>query len=187
VIGQGFMGGVGRRLQRLSPSVGRLQSRRSQRRLYQERRLCRQDSRERALEFQEFALDVEAAAVAAQGAVRGNHAMAGDDNRQRAPIVRHAHGANTLRAAYRTRNLTVAASLSVGNRQQRSPTRDLKICSSQINLEVELSPFPGKILLQLFGVRLQGVRRFLKANGMASLRLVFRPQITWVGTNGLLA
>jgi hypothetical protein len=113
--------------------------------------------------------------------------MAGDDNRQRVPIVRHAHGAKTLRAAYRTRNVTVAASLSVGNRQQRSPTRDLKICSSQINLEVELSPFPCKILLQLLGVRLQGVRRFLKANRRASPRFVFRPQITWVGTNGLLA
>lgn len=113
--------------------------------------------------------------------------MTGNDDRDRIPIIRHAHGAKTLRAAYRTRNVTVAASLSVGNRQQRSPTRDLKICSSQINLEVELSPFPCKILLQLLGVRLQGVRRFLKANCMASLRRVFRPQITWVGTNGLLA
>src|SRR5438477_6723851 len=83
--------------------------------------LGRQRTAQRALQLQKPSLHIEPAAVAAEGPVGRDHAVAGNDNRHRISIVCHSHRTKTLGPSYRARNVAVGASLAVGNRQQRSP------------------------------------------------------------------
>jgi hypothetical protein len=117
--------------------------------------------------------------------------MAGDDDRHRVPVVGPAHGAETLRPANGAGNVAVGASFAVGDRQQRPPTAELKICSPQIKREAEAATLAGEIFFQFANVRLHGAGGFLEA-AAASIRplilraLILRAKIARVGTNCLL-
>jgi len=83
--------------------------------------LRRQHPAQRSFEFEQLTLHVEAAAVAAECAVRGDHAMAGDDNRDWIAIIGHAHGAKRIALSDCPGNVGIGTRLAVWNRQQRVP------------------------------------------------------------------
>jgi len=104
-----------------------------------------QHSRERAFEFEQPSFHVKAAAVTTERAVGGNHAMAGDDDRDWVAIVGHADGAECIRFAYGPGNVGVSARLSIGNRQQRAPAGKLEIGAAKIERESKLAALAGEI------------------------------------------
>src|ERR1022692_3263479 len=93
--------------------------------------LSRQHSPQCAFQFQELSFHVEAATVAAERAVGGNYTVAGDDNRDWIPIVGHAHGAKRIAFPHHAGDVSVTASLSIRNGEQRMPAGQLEVRASE--------------------------------------------------------
>ena len=85
---------------------------------------CCPNSRKRALEFEQFALHLEASAVAAKGAVRGDDPVARHDYGYGVSMVRHADGAEASWISYGAGDGGVGTSFAVGNVPKRIPAGD---------------------------------------------------------------
>src|ERR1700722_19743200 len=149
--------------------------------------LCGQCSRERALQLQQLPLHVEAAAVATEGSVRCNYAVAGDYDRHWIAIICHADGAKTSRPSHCTRDVGIAARFAVGDRQQRSPASPLKSGTAQIESEAELPALAREIFVELLHISLHRGCGFLEAKCADLPEIALVPQIARVGTNHGLA
>ena len=105
-------------------------------------------NRERAFQRQQFALDVESPAVAAQRSIRGNHPMAGNNDGDGIPIIRQPHSPEPLRTAHRASDVGIGAGLAIGDGQQRIPAGKLKGSSAQLERNSKLATLAGKVLAQ---------------------------------------
>src|ERR1035437_8803012 len=111
---------------------------------------------------EQLALDVEPATIAAQGAPRCDHPVAGNDDSDWIPVVRHADGTVGPRVANRFRNVTVTAGLAVRDFEQCAPARELELGTAKIELKRELAALARKVFLELAQIRREGWLRFLQ-------------------------
>src|ERR1700674_3714860 len=100
------------------------------------------------LKLEQLALDVETAAVTAQRPARCNHPVAGDDDGNWIPVVRHAYGTVGVRMANRLGDVAIAAGLAVRDFEQRTPARELELGSTKIELEGELASLTGEVIVE---------------------------------------
>src|SRR5579864_2774476 len=113
--------------------------------------------------------------------------MAGHDDCDRVAIVCHPYRAEATGPADRACNVAVSAGLAIRNRQQRSPARQLKVCSSQIKCEAEFAPLAREIFVQLLNVGSKRDLRFLELHIVRLPAAVLRSQVARIRTDGLLA
>src|SRR5581483_3106911 len=119
---------------------------------FQARNSGSQHGGNRALQFEQTPLPVEAAAVATKGAVGSNHPVAGHDDRDRIAMVGHAHGAEGMRPGDGAGNICVGAGRTVGNSEQGAPASELKRRAAKVEGEGEFTALAGKIFGELGGV-----------------------------------
>src|SRR5580700_1048496 len=93
--------------------------------------------------------------------------MAGDDNRDRVAIVRHAHRTKGVWLAHRAGNVCVAPGLSVRNRQQRAPAGYLEIRAAKIERKGKLAAFAGEVFFQFAHVRSHYRRRIFESEAVS--------------------
>ena len=108
------------------------------------------------LKVEQLALDVEPATIPAQRAARCDHPVAGNDDSDWIPVVRHAYGTVGPRVANGFRNVTVTASLAVRDFEQCAPARELELGSAKIERERELAAFARKVFIELAQIRCEG-------------------------------
>ena len=108
------------------------------------------------LQVEQLALYVEAAAVTAQRAAGRDHAVAGDDNGDGIPVVRHADGTVGMRVADGLSDVAVATGLAVWNFEQRMPARELELGSSKIERQRELATLAGKVFVEFSEIGRKG-------------------------------
>lgn len=120
----------------------------------------------RLLKVQQLALDVEPAAVTTERSSGRDHAMAGDDDGDRIPIVGHAHGAEGLRMPDGARDVSITARLAVGNCEQRLPAGKLKLGAAKIERHRELAPLSSEVFVKFAKVRRQCL------SGLAKLKFL---------------
>src|SRR5271154_5526679 len=113
-------------------------------------------------QVEQLALGVETAAVPAQGSARCDHTMAGHDDGDGIPVVRHAHRAVSMRVADSLGDITVAARLSVGNFEQRMPACQLEVGSAKIERERELAALARKVFVEFLQIGAEREVRFLQ-------------------------
>src|ERR1700687_498640 len=101
------------------------------------------------LKLEQLALDVETSSVTAKRAARCDHAVAGYDDGNWIPVVRHAHGAVGVWVANGLGNVAVAAGLAVWNFEQCTPARELELGSAKIEGEGELVSLACKVTVEL--------------------------------------
>src|SRR3979411_257033 len=94
------------------------------------------------LKVEQLALDVETAAVTAKRPARCDHPVAGDDDGNWIPIVRHANGAVGVRVANRLGDVAIAAGLAVWNLEQCTPASELEPGSAKIKRQGEHASLP---------------------------------------------
>ena len=126
-----------------------------------EGKLCADSQREtRAktglFKVEQLALDVETAAVTAQGAARCDHPMAGDDDGHGIPVVRHADGAVGVRVADGLSDIAVTAGLAVGNFEQCAPAAELEVGSAKIERERELATIAREVFVEFPKIGCEG-------------------------------
>ena len=112
------------------------------------------------LQVEQLAFYVESAAVAAQGAARCDYAVAGDDDGDGIPVVRHADGAAGVRVANGLSDVAVAAGFAVRDFEQRMPARQLELGSAEIEREGELVALAREVFAELVEVGSEGFPRF---------------------------
>src|SRR5215469_5476258 len=108
-----------------------------------------------AFELQQFALYVESAAVATQSSVGRDHAVAGNDDRNRVAVVGQSHRAKALRPSNRPSYVGVGPGLAVRDFEQSFPAGELKLCAAEIEPELEPAAAPGEVFFQFPYVRPQ--------------------------------
>jgi hypothetical protein len=135
-----------------------------------------------SLQLQQISFDFKAAAVSAQRAIRRNHPMAGDHNRDRIAIVGHADRSKAPRPPDSTRDVAIAPGLRVRDSEESPPAGQLKIGPAQIQREIEFAALAGKVLVQFAEIRLQGLLGFLELHVLS-----FPAQVARIGTDGLLS
>ena len=118
----------------------------------------------RPLQVEPLALDVEAAAIAAQRSAGCDHAVAGDDDGDWIPIVGHADGAEGLRVSDGAGNIGIGAGLAVGDREQRLPAGEWKRSSAKIERHRKFVPLTGEVLVQFAEVGREGLFGIAKLN-----------------------
>ncbi len=116
------------------------------------------------LEIEQFAFEIEAAAVSTERATGGDHPVAGNDDRDGVAVIRHADGAIGVRVADDLSNVAIAARFAVRNFQQRPPAGELEICSAKIEGVRELAPLAREVFIELTQVRRDGALRFLETD-----------------------
>ena len=129
--------------------------------------LCSQRAAKCAFQLEQAAFDVEAAAITAESSIGGNDAMARDNDRDGVAIVRHAHGAESLRAADRASDVAIRSGLAIGNREQSSPAGELEFGAAEIERELEFAAFTGEVFFQLANISAHLRRRIFKAKRFA--------------------
>ena len=97
---------------------------------------------------QQTPFPIQSAGEAAEFFVRGQHAMARNQNRNRVRAARAAHGADRLGPANRRHDFAVAFRFAGGNFPQRVPDAFLKFRSVQIQRRKFLRLATGKNFLQ---------------------------------------
>src|SRR6266481_6098900 len=100
------------------------------------------------LKVEQLALDVEAAAVTAKRAARCDHPVAGDDDGDWIPVVRHADGAVGVRMANGLGYVAIAAGLAIWNFEQGTPASELELGSAKIERERELAPLTREVIVK---------------------------------------
>ena len=98
---------------------------------------------------------VEAAAVAGQRAVGADHAVAGDDDRDRVAVVGAADRARRGGLADRARDVAVAGGLAERDPEQRRPDRLLERGPPGRQPQIEARALAREVLLQLDDRRAQ--------------------------------
>ena len=106
---------------------------------------------EGALRLEQPELAPQAAAVAAEPAVRGDHAVARDDDGDAVGAVGGSDGARRSRRADLPSELRVGARLAEGDAQQRVPHAALERTARVLQRQVERAPAAGEVLVQLGG------------------------------------
>src|SRR5579872_864931 len=114
-----------------------------------------------SLQLEQPALGGEAAAVAAEGAIGGDHAMAGHHNGHGIVMIGHADGPKSARLSHRARDFGVGAGFTERNAEQRLPAAALEVGAAQVQTKAELAPPAGKVLFQLPNIETQFPRRLL--------------------------
>ena len=132
------------------------------------------------LKVEQLALDVKTAAVAAQRSAGCDHAVAGDDDGDWIPVVRHTDGAVGVGMANGLGDVTVAASLAVWNFEQCMPAGQLELGSTKIEWERELAALSRKIFVEFTQIGREGCFRFtqfcrLGSNFSCDLRIRVGP------------
>src|SRR5882757_8833080 len=123
-------------------------------RFWKGRRLERQAP---PFDLQQARLRLKAAAEAGERAVRADHPMTGDDDRDRVGAVGPAHRAGGAGAADLFCDLAVAAGLAEGDPLQRIPDRALEGRPLGGEREVEIVARAGEVLRELAAQR-RGMR-----------------------------
>ena len=108
------------------------------------------------LQVEQLALEVETAAVTAERAARCDHPVAGDNDGDWIPVIRHADGTAGLRVANRFGDVAVAASLAVWNFEQRMPARELELGSAKIEREGKRATLTGEIIVEFAEIGREG-------------------------------
>ncbi len=108
------------------------------------------------LKVEQLAFDVEPATITAQRAARCDHPVAGNDDGDWIPVVRHAYGSVRVRVANRFRNVTVTAGLAVRDFEQSAPARKLELGSAKIKRERELAAFAREVFIELAQIWREG-------------------------------
>src|SRR5258707_4295438 len=101
------------------------------------------------LVLEQPALAVEASPVSDERALRPDHAMAGNDDRERVAAVGETGGTGRARTADARRELTVGAGLRVRDGSQRPPHTALKLAPGDLQGKLELRALAGEVLLEL--------------------------------------
>ena len=135
-----------------------------------------------SLQLQQISFDFKAATVPAERAIRRNHPMAGDDNRDRIAIVGHADRSKAPRPPDSTRDVAIAPGLPVRDSEESPPAGQLKVGSTQIQWEIELPALAGKVLVQFADIPLQALLGLLELHVLS-----FAAKIARIGTDGLLS
>lgn len=100
------------------------------------------------LKVKQLAFDVETAAVTAKRSARCDHPVAGDDDGDGIPVVRHADGTVGVRVANGLSDVAVAAGLAVRDFEQRMPARELELGSAEIEREGELASLTREVIVE---------------------------------------
>src|ERR1700730_8076332 len=104
------------------------------------------------LKLEQLALDVEPAAVTAKRPARCNHPVAGDDDGNWIPVVRHADGAVGVRMANRLGDVAIAAGLAVWDFEQCAPASELELGSAKIEWEGELASLTREVIVEFVDI-----------------------------------
>src|SRR5262245_46795792 len=102
-----------------------------------------------SFEFKQEFLALDAAAVAGQLAVRPDHAVAGNDDRDRVAAIRRADSARGFRIADPPRQLAITDRRAVGNLSQFGPDTLLKRRAAGCKGQIELGQFAREVCSQL--------------------------------------
>src|SRR3954454_18470514 len=102
----------------------------------------------RRFEAQQPLLRIQPAAEPVQTPVAPDHAMTGEDDRERVAAVRRADRPHGGGAADSRRLLGVCARLAVGDLAQCAPCSDLECRPREIEWELEARPPTGEILVE---------------------------------------
>ena len=105
-----------------------------------------------SLQVKQLALDVESAAIAAQRSSGGDDAMAGNNDGDRIPIVGHADSAEGMWVSDGAGDIAVAASLAVGDREERLPAGKLKRGSAEVERHRKFATLVAKVLFEFANV-----------------------------------
>ena len=105
-----------------------------------------------SLQVKQLALDVESAAIAAQRSSGGDDAMAGNNDGDRIPIVGHADSAEGMWVSDGAGDIAVAASLAVGDREERLPAGKLKRGSAEVERHRKFATLAAKVLFEFANV-----------------------------------
>ena len=100
------------------------------------------------LKVEQLALDVEAAAVTAKRPARRDHPVAGDDDGNWIPVVRHADGTVGVQMANGLSDVAIAAGLAVWNFEQRTPASELEVGSAKIKREGKFASFTREVIVE---------------------------------------
>src|SRR5690348_1951305 len=113
--------------------------------------LSRLSSLERhALQSQQCFLTVEAAGVADEPAVRADHAVTGEDDRDRVAVHRPADRSGGVRLADLRRERAVGRHVPEGDTCELAEHLALELRQGgEVGLEVEVTPVAGEVLVQL--------------------------------------
>jgi hypothetical protein len=101
-----------------------------------------------AFQFKQLALKLEASTITAERTARSNHAVAWNDDGYGVAIVRHAYGAESLRMADGARDISIAASFSIGDFKQGIPARKLKWRAAKIKWKRKFAALSGKVFIE---------------------------------------
>src|SRR5918994_2772204 len=112
---------------------------------------CTEPCSDLRLELEQDALALEPAAVAGEGAVRADHAVARHDDRDRVAAVGEADGADLARVAERERERAVGGRLAIRDAEQQVPDAALEGGPGGAQLELELRALAGEVLGELAG------------------------------------
>src|ERR1035438_1915983 len=118
----------------------------------------------RALQVKQLALDVEAAAISTQRPSGCDDAVAGNNDGDGIPIVGHADRAEGLRVSDGAGDIAVAASLAVGDCEERLPAGELKCGSAEIERHREFVALAAEVLVEFAKVGRKLLPGFAKLN-----------------------
>jgi pycsar effector protein len=105
---------------------------------------------QRTLQPEERLLALEASGVPDQRSARPDHAMAGEDDRDRVPVHRPADRAGRLRAADLRRQGAVGRHLSVRDTRELVERQAVELADrGEVEIEVEGPPVPFEVLVEL--------------------------------------
>ncbi len=102
----------------------------------------------RRLEREQRLLAIEPAAVTGQRPVRSDHAMAGNEDRDRIAAVRRADGTHRGRPAHASRDLRIADRLAIGNSAERVPDARLEWRADRRERQVERNALAREVRIE---------------------------------------
>ena len=118
----------------------------------------------RFLQVEQPALDIEPTAVAAERSSGRDHAMAGHNDGDRIPVVRHPDGTKCVRMPDGAGDLAVGTSFPVRDVKQSAPAPELKVGAAEIERDRKLAALARKVFVKLAKVARQRWFGFAKLN-----------------------
>lgn len=125
-----------------------------------------------ALNSEKHPLGIKPAAVARDGSVLPDHAVAGDDDGEGIFADSHSHGAHSLRAPDPAGKIAVAHRLAPGNVEKRVPDILLEIGSEKEKRKLERTALPFPVFAKL---RLRAVEERIRAIFIRPLQKPINP------------
>src|SRR5260370_37757110 len=96
-------------------------------------------------QVQQKSLDIQTAAESAQLAIRGDHAMAWHNHRQRIAPIRRAHRPYGARRTDAPGDIGIAAGLAIGNGLQLAPDSPLEFRAPGLERQREVAQAAGEV------------------------------------------